>query len=153
MAPSARRTRSSTKSTTKAEAKTTKRPRRTQYKKKQKQQHVQQVKQHVQEQQHVEKAETMEDFVPSTSSTTTTTTTSSDFDQGTDHIPTSSNNSGCSTPRAERFRIPEIVTCPPAPKKQRVVNPNCSLRRTPIAFFAPPDLELFFFFALRDISV
>ncbi|XP_022731158.1 cyclin-dependent protein kinase inhibitor SMR9-like [Durio zibethinus] len=60
--------------------------------------------------------------------------------------------SPCSTPKAERFRIPEIDTCPPAPKKQRVLS-NCSLQRTPIAFFAPPDLELFFFFALRDISV
>ncbi|KAI4305088.1 hypothetical protein L6164_028477 [Bauhinia variegata] len=60
--------------------------------------------------------------------------------------------SGCTTPKAERFRIPEISTCPPAPKKPRVL-PNCSLHRTPISFFAPPDLELFFFVALRDISV
>ncbi|XP_022148810.1 cyclin-dependent protein kinase inhibitor SMR15-like [Momordica charantia] len=59
---------------------------------------------------------------------------------------------GCSTPRAERFRIPEIVTCPPAPKKQRPVS-DCSFRRSPIAFFAPPELELFFFFALPDIPV
>ncbi|KAB1200171.1 hypothetical protein CJ030_MR0G007916 [Morella rubra] len=65
-------------------------------------------------------------------------------------IPSSS--SGCSTPKAQRFRIPEISTCPPAPKKQRVIS-NCSLQRSPIAFFAPPDLELFFFFAVRDISV
>ncbi|CAK9164690.1 unnamed protein product [Ilex paraguariensis] len=60
--------------------------------------------------------------------------------------------SACSTPKAERFRIPEIQTCPPAPKKRRVVS-SCSLQRTPIAFFAPPDLELFFFFALQDIPV
>ncbi|GMI97435.1 hypothetical protein HRI_003412800 [Hibiscus trionum] len=60
--------------------------------------------------------------------------------------------SPCSTPKARRFRIPETDTCPPAPKKQRVLS-NCSLQRTPIAFFAPPDLELFFFFAHRDISV
>ncbi|GMJ07087.1 hypothetical protein HRI_004377900 [Hibiscus trionum] len=71
----------------------------------------------------------------STTATTTTTTTSP-----------------CSTPKAPRFRIPEVDTCPPAPKKQRVLS-NCSLQRTPIAFFAPPDLELFFFFAHRDISV
>ncbi|XP_059668912.1 cyclin-dependent protein kinase inhibitor SMR9-like [Cornus florida] len=58
---------------------------------------------------------------------------------------------GCSTPKAQRFRIPEILTCPPAPKKRRIVS-NCSLQRTPIAFFAPPDIELFFFFALRDVS-
>ncbi|KAK9939672.1 hypothetical protein M0R45_016361 [Rubus argutus] len=62
------------------------------------------------------------------------------------------NTSPCSTPKAERFRIPEIVSCPPAPKKQRV-NSNCLFRRTPIAFFAPPDLELFFYFANRGISV
>ncbi|XP_059430961.1 cyclin-dependent protein kinase inhibitor SMR9-like [Corylus avellana] len=61
-------------------------------------------------------------------------------------------SSGCCTPKAQRFRIPEISTCPPAPKKQRLVS-NCSLQRSPIAFFAPPDLELFFFFALQDISV
>ncbi|KAF5447794.1 hypothetical protein F2P56_033316 [Juglans regia] len=71
------------------------------------------------------------------------------FDQGVHHeVP----SSGCSTPKAQRFRIPEMSTCPPAPKKQRVVS-NCSLQRSPIPFFAPPDLELFFFFALQDISV
>ncbi|KAE8735520.1 hypothetical protein F3Y22_tig00000340pilonHSYRG00549 [Hibiscus syriacus] len=63
-----------------------------------------------------------------------------------------STTSPYSTPKARRFRIPEIDTCPPAPKKQRVLS-NYSLQRTPIAFFAPPDLELFFFFARRDISV
>lgn len=62
-------------------------------------------------------------------------------------------SSGCSTPKGPRFQIPPILTCPPAPKKQRVPS-NCSLlQRTPIAFFAPPDLELFFSFALRDIMV
>lgn len=64
----------------------------------------------------------------------------------------SASPSPCSTPKAERFRIQEIKTCPPPPKKQRVLS-NCLLQRTPIAFFAPPDLELFFFFALRDVSV
>ncbi|KAE8734761.1 hypothetical protein F3Y22_tig00000715pilonHSYRG00136 [Hibiscus syriacus] len=63
------------------------------------------------------------------------------------------NASPCSTPKAQRFRIPEIDTCPPAPKKQRSLPSNCSLRRTPIAFFAPPDIELFFVCAFRDISV
>ncbi|KAF5937216.1 hypothetical protein HYC85_024722 [Camellia sinensis] len=80
----------------------------------------------------------------SSSSTTTTTATT---DGGVDVT-----TSGCSTPKGQRFQIPEISTCPPAPKKQRVLS-NCSLRRTPIAFFAPPDLELFFFFALRDVPV
>jgi len=77
------------------------------------------------------------------SSNSSTTTISDDVE-----IP----STGCCTPKAQRFRIPEISTCPPAPKKQRLVS-NCSLQRSPIAFFAPPDLELFFFFALRDISV
>ncbi|KAJ7964096.1 Cyclin-dependent protein kinase inhibitor SMR13 [Quillaja saponaria] len=71
------------------------------------------------------------------------------FDQGTIEV---SSTSDCSTPKAQRFRIPEILTCPPAPKKQRVLS-NCSLHRSPIAFFAPPDIELFFFFELRDIPV
>ncbi|KAI9196533.1 hypothetical protein LWI28_024738 [Acer negundo] len=111
-----------------------------------------------------------EDHLPSTSSTIssdnllkTTTTDHQDgfaFYEGVDINGSSSppsspsSSSGCSTPKAERFRIPEIVTCPPAPKKQRVMtSSNCSLHRTPIAFYAPPDLELFFFCALRDISV
>ncbi|KAJ8751265.1 hypothetical protein K2173_016446 [Erythroxylum novogranatense] len=67
--------------------------------------------------------------------------------EGANSIPTSA----CSTPKAQKFRIPEIATCPPAPKKQRFVSNR--LRRRPIAFFAPPDLEAFFFFAFRDISV
>lgn len=61
-------------------------------------------------------------------------------------------NSACSTPKGQKFRIPEISTCPPAPKKPRVL-PNCSLRRSPLSFFSPPDLEHFFFVALRDVSV
>lgn len=89
------------------------------------------------------------------SNCSSSTTSSGDFSkigdidfEGVVEIP----SSGCCTPKAQRFRIPEISTCPPAPKKQRLVS-NCSLQRSPIAFFAPPDLELFFFFALRDISV
>lgn len=60
-------------------------------------------------------------------------------------------SSGCVTPKAKRFRIPEILTCPPAPKKRRVM-PNCSKNRPPITFFASPDIELFFFSALRNVS-
>ncbi|KAF3442566.1 hypothetical protein FNV43_RR16482 [Rhamnella rubrinervis] len=55
----------------------------------------------------------------------------------------------CSTPKAKRFKIPELLSCPPAPKKRRVAS-NYSSTRSPKAFFAPPDLELFFFFALRN---
>lgn len=162
MAPSdtmIRTRRTTTKSTTRAEsaaaakAKATK-PRRAQYKRQQKQkqkQHVEQIKQ--------PKINNVEDLLPSTSSTTTTTTTKNLLllDHDDDTSSSSSTGSGCSTPKAQRFRIPEIVTCPPAPKKQRVVSNCFSLQRNPssrpIAFFAPPDLELFFFFALRDISV
>ncbi|KAG6590203.1 Cyclin-dependent protein kinase inhibitor SMR13, partial [Cucurbita argyrosperma subsp. argyrosperma] len=51
----------------------------------------------------------------------------------------------CSTPKAERFRIPEIKICPPAPKKQRITS-NCSSQKpSPISFFASPDIEMFFF--------
>lgn len=60
----------------------------------------------------------------------------------------------CSTPKARRFRIPAIKTCPPAPKKQRVASKNCcSQRRRHVAFFAHPDIELFFNLAFRGISV
>ncbi|CAL0301730.1 unnamed protein product [Lupinus luteus] len=62
-------------------------------------------------------------------------------------------SSVCSTPKGQKFRIPEISTCPPAPKKPRVHSSNCSLRRTPISFFSPPDLEHFFVATLRDVSV
>lgn len=159
MAPSdtmIRTRRTTTKSTTRAEsaaatkAKATK-PRRAQYKRQQKQkqkQHVAQIKQ--------PKINNVEDLLPSTSSTTTTKNLLL-LDHDDDTSSSSSGGSGCSTPKAQRFRIPEIVTCPPAPKKQRVVSNCSSLQRNPssrpIAFFAPPDLELFFFFALRDISV
>lgn len=74
--------------------------------------------------------------------------TTSDSELGGEKI----SGTNCSTPKAQRFRIPKIETCPPAPKKQRVMS-SCRLRRRPIAFFAPPDIELFFFFALRGISV
>ncbi|KAK1560425.1 hypothetical protein Q3G72_026552 [Acer saccharum] len=174
MAPSGRtRTR-------KAKVRTTARPTTTQCKKQQ----AQKQKLVLQQQQQQPKNNTVnvqktsssssveEDHLPSTSSTIssdnlskTTTTDHQDgyaFYEGVDIYGSSStpppsspsSSSGCSTPKAERFRIPEIVTCPPAPKKQRVMtSSNCSLHRTPIAFYAPPDLELFFFCALRDISV
>ncbi|CAH8334503.1 unnamed protein product [Eruca vesicaria subsp. sativa] len=50
---------------------------------------------------------------------------------------------GCCTPKSQKSRIPELLTCPPAPKKQRVPQ-NCVLRRRQIVFFAPPEIELFF---------
>ncbi|KAI7990311.1 Cyclin-dependent protein kinase inhibitor SMR13 [Camellia lanceoleosa] len=51
---------------------------------------------------------------------------------------------GCCTPKAEKFRIPELLSCPPpAPKKLRLT-PNCSLQTSPISFYASPDIDLFF---------
>ncbi|KAI8573191.1 hypothetical protein RHMOL_Rhmol01G0259600 [Rhododendron molle] len=61
-----------------------------------------------------------------------------------------SSTTGCSTPKGQRFRIPEILTCPRAPMKRRALQ-NCSVRRGPIAFFAPPDIELFFLYALGHV--
>lgn len=62
---------------------------------------------------------------------------------------------GCTTPKSEKHKIPEIMTCPPAPKKPRVSpsTSNCILQRRPISFFAHPDLDKFFMFAMRDIKV
>lgn len=64
----------------------------------------------------------------------------------------------CSTPKGERYRIPEISSCPPAPKKRRMLlfppPPNNSNSTTPHQippFFLPPDIDLFFYFALRGI--
>lgn len=59
-----------------------------------------------------------------------------------------------STPKAKRFQIPEINTCPPAPKKKRRIlfsssttcNKN-SLKRSHLSCFTPLDLEIFFNFA------
>ncbi|XP_020229888.1 cyclin-dependent protein kinase inhibitor SMR13 [Cajanus cajan] len=56
----------------------------------------------------------------------------------------------CSTPKGQKFRIPEPSTCPPPPKKPRLLLSNYSLRRSPLAFFAPPDLDIFFCLPLPD---
>lgn len=53
-------------------------------------------------------------------------------------------NAGCSTPKGKRFKIPETLICPPAPKKRRLKTTNCSCKRQRVKFFAPPELELFF---------
>ncbi|XP_028115914.1 cyclin-dependent protein kinase inhibitor SMR9-like [Camellia sinensis] len=59
---------------------------------------------------------------------------------------------GCCTPKAEKFRIPELLPCPPqAPKKLRLT-PNCSPQTSPISFYASPDIDLFFLFALSNNS-
>ncbi|KAK9673645.1 hypothetical protein RND81_12G181000 [Saponaria officinalis] len=38
----------------------------------------------------------------------------------TDNINNASFVDGCSTPKSEKYKIPAIVTCPPAPKKPKV---------------------------------
>lgn len=68
-------------------------------------------------------------------------------------------DSDCSTPKAERYQIPEMKTCPPAPKKsRRMLFPPPSpanYKRTPhqIPFFLSPDIDLFFYFALRGTAI
>lgn len=64
----------------------------------------------------------------------------------------SSDDDGCTSPKAKRFRIQEVLTCPPAPKKKRRVMPSCSSNTSLLAFFASSDIELFFSSALRNVS-
>ncbi|TXG70449.1 hypothetical protein EZV62_005384 [Acer yangbiense] len=66
-------------------------------------------------------------------------------------------NDGCSTPKGERFRIPEILSCPPAPMKKTstITSSSKSSKRSsssPTPFFAPPEIELFFLFAFQNVS-
>ncbi|CAJ1911183.1 unnamed protein product [Sphenostylis stenocarpa] len=53
------------------------------------------------------------------------TTSSSSQQQGIRNVEEDSDedvcSSGCTTPKAKRFRIPEVLTCPPAPKKRRIL--------------------------------
>ncbi|KAL2940794.1 Cyclin-dependent protein kinase inhibitor SMR9 [Bienertia sinuspersici] len=60
-----------------------------------------------------------------------------------------SSNDVCSTPKSEKYKIPEIMTCPPAPKKPKTNNCLFQKRRS-ISFFAHPDIDKFFVFAMRD---
>ncbi|CAK8571238.1 unnamed protein product [Lathyrus sativus] len=62
----------------------------------------------------------------------------------------------CCTPKAKRFRIPQVLTCPPAPKKRRVTTSTgvcLSINRSPITLFSSPDIDHFFFSALKNVSV
>jgi len=70
-----------------------------------------------------------------------------------DHEMINSSSIGCTTPKAQKYKIPKILTCPPAPKKRRPSVSSCTLsRRTQqISFFDPPDLELFFASHLASI--
>ncbi|RRT60061.1 hypothetical protein B296_00034842 [Ensete ventricosum] len=60
---------------------------------------------------------------------------------------------GSSTPKAKTSRIPEHLSCPPAPKKRRVTGLRWSESTPPVPFFTSPDLDLFFLYALREISL
>ncbi|CAN8288310.1 unnamed protein product [Cochlearia groenlandica] len=62
-----------------------------------------------------------------------------------------SSSSGCCTPKSKKSRIPEMLTCPPAPKKLKMAQ-NIALkkRKRQIAFFANPDIELFFVISLGE---
>ncbi|KAF7816044.1 Cyclin-dependent protein kinase inhibitor SMR13 [Senna tora] len=86
----------------------------------------------------------------SSEATTSTVTTDNNNNEETapPPPPSSSSSSCCSTPKGEKFRIPDISTCPPAPKKKLNLSTNNNHHFSPISFFAPPDLELFFFLSL-----
>ncbi|CAL1385071.1 unnamed protein product [Linum trigynum] len=71
-------------------------------------------------------------------------------------VPDDDDQGGCSTPKGKSFRIPEALSCPPAPMKAKKPPPPkfCSRVSTPaVAFFAPleEELDLFFLFAFRKI--
>lgn len=141
MAPSGRTASNKISRTTKATTRTrTRQPRRTHFKKKQQQQSSTPTK----------NQEIINKVLPS--SCLSKTSQESSKEEKTEiseviDVSNNNNNSACSTPKGQKYRIPEISTCPPAPKKQRVVS-NCSLRRSPLSFFVPPDLEHFFLVTL-----
>ncbi|KAK8514689.1 hypothetical protein V6N13_103156 [Hibiscus sabdariffa] len=55
-------------------------------------------------------------------------------------------NGTCCTPKGKRFKIPEILACPPAPMKPKVAPKLSTTART---FFASQDVEIFFFLAFQ----
>ncbi|KVI06853.1 cyclin-dependent protein kinase inhibitor SMR1-like [Cynara cardunculus var. scolymus] len=53
----------------------------------------------------------------------------------------------CRTPTSPEHRIPQIITCPPPPKKQRISGPSCKRRISEFQFFeivARDEVESFF---------
>ncbi|KAJ4953769.1 hypothetical protein NE237_030601 [Protea cynaroides] len=53
----------------------------------------------------------------------------------------------CCTPRAKECRIPDVLTCPPAPRKQRASYSSplpLNMKETEEEFFSPPNLESIF---------
>ncbi|KAG5002158.1 hypothetical protein AAZX31_08G325000 [Glycine max] len=154
MAPSGRTTTASTRTTSKTTRRTRQQRRTTNFKKKQQQQHNTKSNNNKKQQEEVPVPTVLPSSYCSSSSISSQDSSNS---KEVDNMHGSAEvidvcNSPCSTPKGKKFRIPEISTCPPAPKKPRVLS-NCSLRRSPLSFFAPPDLEHFFFVALRDVSV
>ncbi|KAK4788253.1 hypothetical protein SAY86_019572 [Trapa natans] len=61
---------------------------------------------------------------------------------------------GFSTPNSPKYRIPEMGTCPPAPKRQRAgyCHQSRPLSRRRIVFLTPMDLGVLFFLADNTIS-
>ncbi|QCE05257.1 hypothetical protein DEO72_LG9g260 [Vigna unguiculata] len=86
---------------------------------------------------------------------TTSTSSSSSFSSGTKEVKGEDDDQNeediCSTPKGKRFRIPEVSTCPPAPKKRRVLPITCSSKKS-IAFFSSPDMEIFFFSPVKTVT-
>ncbi|KAJ0456862.1 putative cyclin-dependent protein kinase inhibitor SMR [Helianthus annuus] len=53
----------------------------------------------------------------------------------------------CQTPTSSEHKIPEIMTCPPAPKKQRMYVPSCKRKISEFELFeivAPDEIQSFF---------
>ncbi|KAK4741984.1 hypothetical protein SAY87_025572 [Trapa incisa] len=102
---------------------------------------------------------------PSSLSDSTSTTVSSSpekhqrlEDQGFNLEEPTRGTGGFSTPKSLKYRIPEIGTCPPAPKRQRSADcsqndsRNRSLSRRRIVFSTRVDLEVFFLLADNTIT-
>ncbi|KAL8218302.1 hypothetical protein R6Q57_021675 [Mikania cordata] len=53
----------------------------------------------------------------------------------------------CETPTSPKHRIPAVLSCPPAPKKQRHASPSCKRRLCEFQFFeiiAGEEIDSFF---------
>ncbi|WOK93058.1 hypothetical protein Cni_G01751 [Canna indica] len=82
----------------------------------------------------------------------TTTTTTSTKNASIDNASTY-HQSGYSTPKSKRSHIPELPSCPPAPKKRRLIALHRPENSPSVSFFTSPDLDLFFLCALHEISL
>ncbi|XP_057515648.1 cyclin-dependent protein kinase inhibitor SMR13-like isoform X1 [Amaranthus tricolor] len=55
----------------------------------------------------------------------------------------------CSTPKSEKYKIPKIESCPPAPIKPR----SLFSKRRSIIFFTNPEIDNFLMFAMGDNNI